>query len=162
MKALYIVLCFAIGCLVSWRAAPFIFTNSDAVNIFVTVYTVFAGFLVAIIAILGDPSLLPPGSWRAAENHRDELENRLIRQTYLFSLYLATIALIFVGALLKDAPIDVVPIWVKEWITRAHLALGIAAFLLSLALPKMLMDLQRFRVNAEIEKRRKEEGIKPD
>jgi hypothetical protein len=160
MRALYIAFCFVVGALTSYLAAPFIYGNSDAVNIFVTVYTVFAGFLVAVIAILGDPTLLPPGSWRAAENHRDEMENRLIRQTWLFSLYLGTIGLIFVGALLKDAPTSVIPAWVKHTITHIHLGLGVAAFLLSLALPRMLMQLQRTRVDAEIEKRRSEEGIR--
>ena len=159
MRAAYIVVCFLVGCVVSYYASPFIFHNYDAVSIFVTVYTVFAGFLVAVIAILGDPTLLPEGSWREAENHRDDIEARLIRHTYLFGLYLTTIGLIFVSALLKDAPVNIVSTCVKDWIIRAHLALGVAAFLLSLALPKMLMDIQRIRVDAEISRRRREAGI---
>lgn len=162
MRALFVLLCFIIGGFVSYFAAPFIYDNDDAVGIFVTVYTVFAGFLVAVIAVLGDPTLLPAGSWRAAENQRRAMERRLIRHTYLFVLYLITIGVIFVGTLLKDAPAEIISVSVKQWISRTHLFLGVSAFLLSLALPKMLMDLQRTRTEAEIEKRRADAGIKED
>lgn len=68
-----------LGAVGSYFAAPFAYDNREAVGIFVTVYSVFAGFLVAVIAILGDPALLPSGSWQKAENHREAIENRLIR-----------------------------------------------------------------------------------
>lgn len=146
-----------VGC--SYYAAPFAYDNREVVSIFVTVYSVLAGFLVAVIAILGDPALLPSGSWQKAENHREAIERRLIRHTWLFGLYLVTIAVIFVSALLRDAPETVVSESIKHWMTRVYIGLGVAAFLLSLALPKMLMNVQRARVDAEIERRRGETGI---
>ena len=161
MRGLYILGSLAIGAVCSYYAAPFAYDNREAVSIFVTVYSVFAGFLVAVIAILGDPALLPSGSWQKAENHREAIENRLIRHTWLFGLYLVTIAVIFVSALLRDAPEAVVPESVKHWMTRIYIGLGVAAFLLSLALPKMLMNVQRARVDAEIERRRGGTGIQP-
>ena len=95
MRVLYIIGCFAVGAFCAYEAAPLVYENGDAINILITVYTVFAGFLVAIIAVLGDPILIPSGSWQTAENNRHKIENRLIRYSYLFVLYLITIAIIF-------------------------------------------------------------------
>lgn len=165
MRAVFIILCFAIGAAAAHFAEPYVYENQDAINIFVTVYSIFAGFLVAVIAVLGDPALLPYGSWQTAESHRDKIEKRLIRHTWLFGLYLITIGVIFASSLLAKAPEKVIDPEIKHWMARIYLALGIAAFLLSLALPKMLMDVQRARVDSEIERRREEAGItreKPD
>lgn len=159
MRATFIISSFAIGAICAYFAAPLVYSNNEAITILITVYTVFAGFLIAIIAILGDPLLLPSGTWRTAENNRANIESRLIRYSYLFALYLITIAIIFVGVLFKDAPIAVIPAVCKEWIARAYLFFGVAAFILSLALPKTLMDIQRSRVDEEIERRRKAEDI---
>lgn len=160
MRALFIVFAFAAGILVSRYWGEYVVGNEAAIGIFVTVYTVLAGFLVAVITVLGDPSLLPTGSWRSAEGHRSAIESRLIRHTWLFVLYLVTIGVIFVGALLGKAPEDVISTDVKSVIAHIHLALGVAAFILTLAMPKMLMDIQRKRVDAEIDRRRADAGIK--
>lgn len=159
MRAAFVIGCFVIGAIVSYYWGPYIFDNTDAVGIFVTVYTVLAGFLVAVITVLGDPGLLPSGSWEGAENHRDEIEGRLLRYNYLFGLYLLTIGVVFVGTLLAKAPAKVVSDDIKHWVAYAHLFLGASAFLLSLALPKMLIDVQRKRVDAEIKRRRKDAGL---
>jgi len=45
---------------------PLVHGNDQAAGIIVTVYSILAGFLVAIIAIVGYPLLVPPGSWRIA------------------------------------------------------------------------------------------------
>ncbi|TIT67766.1 MAG: hypothetical protein E5W90_07790 [Mesorhizobium sp.] len=160
MRALFIIGSFIVGILVSRSWGEYVVGNESAIGIFVTVYTVLAGFLVAVITVLGDPSLLPSGSWRSAEGHRQAIENRLIRHTWLFVLYLVTIGVIFVGALLSKAPNTVISDDTKSIIAHVHLALGVTAFLLTLGMPKMLMDIQRKRVDAEIDRRRSEAGIK--
>jgi len=160
MRAAFIVVSFILGAVAAYYGEPLIYGNQDAIDIFVTVYSVFAGFLVAVITILGDPALLPAGSWQTAENSRAKIEARLIRHTWLFALYLVTIALIFISALIAKAPIDLIGDDARHWMARAYLALGVAAFILSLALPKMLMDVQRARVDAEIERRRDDAGIR--
>lgn len=158
-RIFYILLSLAIGALCAWLGAPFVYDNGDAINILITVYTVFAGFLIAIIAILGDPLSIPSGSWRVAENNRERIRGRLIRFSYLFGLYLLTIAIIFVGVLLKKAPESSVPVLCKEWIARLYLFFGSAAFMFSLSLPGTLVKIQQARVDEEIERRRKAEGI---
>src|SRR5690348_1999136 len=119
MRLLLIGACFLLGGVSAYFGQPFMRDNSDAVLIIITVMTVFASFLVAIIAIIGDPSLIPDGSWRVAEMRRDSVESRLIAHLWLFLLYLVAIALLFVGSLLAKAP-EVACIW-KTWIERAYL-----------------------------------------
>lgn len=159
-RVLFLLACFIGGVIVAYFGQPLAHDNSDAVLIIITVMTVFAGFLVAIIAVLGDPTLLPPGSWRAAENERDEAIDAILTHAWLFRVYLVAIALLFAGVLLHKAPdCDVAP-WIKTWIERAYLLTGAFSFFLTLALPSTLTEFQRKRVDAEIERRRSEAGIK--
>lgn len=150
--------------LASWIAAyygeQYVKGNSDAILIMVTVITVFAGFLVAIIAVLGDPALIPPGSWRAAENRRARIEADLIRHTWLFVFYLVSIGVLFIGAVAKGAP--AVPDIAKIWITRAYLFFGLASFFFTFGLASSLLSYQMARYDAEIARKRREAGIKDD
>ena len=88
MRILLILFCFSIGAAAAYYGQPLIHNNNDAVVIIITVMTVFAGFLVAIIAVLGDPSLIPSGSWRLAEGRRDNIEAKLTHHIWLFVFYL--------------------------------------------------------------------------
>lgn len=145
----------AIGGLVAWLGQPLIHENDQAINVIVTVFSVLAGFLVAIIAIVGDPILLPPGSWRAAEMEREKLTRRLIRHRWLFVLYLLTLAVVFLAFLFSSEENAAI----VTWLERAFLFFGAVAFLLSLALPGALMRVQSERIDAVIEHRRAEDGI---
>ena len=141
--------------LASYLGQPLVHGNEQAINIVVTVFSVLAGFLVAIIAIVGDPVLLPPGTWRAAELERDKINRRLIRHKWLFSLYLITIGLVFFAILLTDKDPQIV-----LWLERGFLFFGVFAFVLSLALPGSLMKVQRERIDAVIEHRRNQNNIR--
>lgn len=141
--------------LASYLGQPLVHGNEQAVNVVVTVFSVLAGFLVAIIAIVGDPVLLPPGSWRAAELERGKLDRRLVRHKWLFTLYLLTLGLVFFALLLKDKDSSIV-----LWIERGFLFFGVFAFVLSLALPGSLMKVQRERIDAVIEHRRDQDNVR--
>ncbi len=124
--------------------------------------TVFAGFLVAIIAVLGDPGALPKGSWRGVESRRPRLVSSVIRHASLFYVYLVAIALLFIGVLVSKEPCSVVPLWVKIWVERAYLFFGVFSFLLTLGLPKSLADIQIARTDAENEERRRAAGMRSE
>jgi hypothetical protein len=160
MRALLIALVLGFSWWSSYYGEQYIKGNSDAILILVTVFTVFAGFLVAIIAILGDPAMIPTGSWRIAENRREAIEARLIAHMWLFVFYLIAIGLLFLGVILKNVPAAVVPDLVKIWIARAYLFFGISSFLFTFGLAKSLFAFQIARIDAEIDRRRKEAGIK--
>jgi len=161
MRALFIFSCFVGGGLVAYYGQPLAHDNGDSILIIITVMTVFAGFLVAIITILGDPGLIPSGSWRVAELRRNNIEARLITHIWLFVLYLIAIGFLFTGALLNKAHEDVVSMAWKIWIERLYLFFGVSAFFLTFGLPFALLKFQLNRIDSEIERRRREAGI-PD
>jgi hypothetical protein len=162
MRILFFAACLLIGAISAYYGQPLVHQNSDAIVIIITVMTVFAGFLVAIITILGDPALIPVGSWRVAENRRETIEAKLIVHIWLFIWYLAAIGLLFVGALITKAPDEIVSAAWKTWIERGYLFFGVTSFLFTLALPNALLKFQIGRIDNEIETRRRRDGISSD
>lgn len=145
------------SCIGSYYGQPLIHGNQDAINIIVTMFSILAGFLVAIITLVGDPKSLPSGNWQKAQLGYTRTYNRLVRHKWLFKLYLTTLALVFLSVLLKDKLQDYQLI-----IERIYLALALAAFVFSLRLPSTLMIIQQERIEHEINERRKQEGIEED
>jgi len=150
--------CVVIAGVAALYGEPLVKNNTDAITILTTVFTVFAGFLVAIITVLGDPSMVPDGTWRAAETRREKIESQLILHVWLFLAYLVAIALLFAGIVIRTAP--GVPDFVKIWIDRGYLFLGVLSFLLTFGLAKSMLALQMARFDAEITKRRKQAGLR--
>ena len=159
MRLVFILACLIASLIAAYYGQPLVRDNTDAVTVMITVITVFAGFLVAIITILGDPAMVPKGSWRKAEIRHRNLESILIRQTWLFYCYLVAIGLLFAGVLIRKEPHDVVSDRLKAWIEAGYLFFGVFSFLLTLALPRALSRIQLMRSSAEIEDRRQAEGI---
>jgi hypothetical protein len=128
---------------------PWIHENDRAVDVIVTSFSILAGFLVAIMTIVGDPGLFGHRSWRAQELAGSIVRRRLERQGWLFILYLVTLCVIFAESLLS-----------REWpqvstvLERIYLGMAILAFILSLRLPAMLMRLQIERHDEAVEARR--------
>jgi hypothetical protein len=158
MRIFFIVACVVLGAIGSYFSQPYMTQNSDAVLIIITVFTVFAGFLIAIITIIGDPIMIPEGSWRLAEGGREKMEHRLVWHIILFILYLVTIGFLFASTILEKA-IEGHHVFWKVWIQRSYLFMAITSFLLTFALPTALLEMQRARYDAEIERRRREAGI---
>lgn len=125
-----------------------IHNNNEATQIIVTVFSILAGFLIAIMTLLGDQSVLP-GSWRIAETTRTKIRVKLIRQKWLFYVYLVTLSVIFVAAVVRPSCPEL-----TSWLERIYLGLATTSFLLSFSLPSTLMAVQMERVEAVIGARR--------
>ncbi len=160
MRLVFLSICLLIGGFAAYYGQPYTKDNSDLITIMITVFTVFAGFLVAIVTVLGDPSLVPGDGWRSIESRREGLLDRLVLHSWLFVLYLVAIGFLFCGALIEKAPTAVVTENVKLWIDRAYLFFGVSAFAMSFALPWALLTIQTSRLDEEIERRRRAAGIK--
>jgi len=93
-----------------------------------------------------------------AEGGREKMEHRLVWHIVLFILYLITIGLLFTGTILEKA-IEDHHLFLKVWIERTYLFMAITSFLLTFALPAALLEMQRARYDAEIERRRRDAGI---
>ena len=158
IRLLWILGCIAAGGVSACYAQPYVARNSDIVLIIVTVYSVFAGFLVAVITIIGDPIMIREGSWRIAELGRDSMQRRLIWHIVLFTLYLFTIGLLFVGVVLEKA-LDDDHGHLKAIVETSYLFFGITSFLLTFALSAGLLRIQQARYDAEIERRRQKAKI---
>jgi hypothetical protein len=159
MRAIFILVCFICGIIGAYFGAEHVVANQDLINLLLTAFTVFAGFLVAVIAIVADPSTIPPGSWRIAENRRAEIDASLIRHMYLFYVYLVAIALLALATVLMKLNLPNGVDAAKLWLARAYLTVGITGFLLTFGLPIMIVHMQRARIDREIERRRETEGI---
>ncbi len=132
---------------------PLIHKNELAINVIVTVFSILAGFLVAIMTIMGE-SGFSSRSWRANELNRTNIYRRLVRQKYMFYLYLVTLGLIFLSSLLSKNYQDACNI-----IERLYLGLAIFTFVLSLGLPGALMKIQMSRQDEIIKSKRRSAGI---
>ena len=140
--------------LTTYLTKPLIEGNQDAVNVIVTVFTILAGFLIALITVIGDPKSLPQGSWQVARLACDRTYNRLARQQWLFYIYLIALVLIFISMLLKSKFQEI-----NQYVEYCYLFFSNIAFILSFKLPGTLMELQKERVEEEIKERKKAEGI---
>jgi hypothetical protein len=159
VRILFAFLVFVGAGVSAFYGQPMMHNNADAVLVIATVMTVFAGFLVAIITILGDPAMIPEGSWRIAEGRRNAVEARLIAHIWLFVFYLIAIAFLFVGVMVDKAPETSVPhVW-RVWIERLYIFFATASFLFTFALPRALWRFQLARLDAEIERRRKRANL---
>lgn len=137
---------------------PLIHGNAAAINVIVTVFSIFAGFLVAIMTIMGDPGAFSSRSWRANESNRSNIFNRLTRQKWMFILYLITLGLIFAASLIGN--LENAPTVLIFWIERIYLGTAITAFILSVGLPSALMKIQLAKHDELISARRRSAGIK--
>lgn len=147
MRFAFLIFAVLLAMIATIYGQPYVHDNSDFV-----VFTVFAGFLIGVITIIGDPTMIPDGSWRIAEARRDNIERRLLSHGYMFALYLVTIGLLLTGVLVQHALSASNP--VRIWIERAYLFFGVFSFILSFALPSSLIKLQCARIDVEIERRR--------
>jgi hypothetical protein len=154
MRILFILICLVCSFIATQLICPLIGNSEEIISILITVITVFAGFLVAIVTILGDPSSIPRGSWRVAENKREKYELSIKRHQLIFIVYLVAIAGLFVGAVVHGSGKDVVSDEIKGRIQKIYLFLSVFSFFLTFSLPFGLGRLQIERIDAEIERRR--------
>lgn len=148
--------CFALSCAICsfiWGKC-LIHKNQEAINVIVTIFSVFAGFMVGLIALTADPANISKrNSWQFAQLWKPTVKNRIIRQLLLFELYLLTLALIFITILFKNTFG-----WI-QWVERAWLALAVLAFILSFSIPWSISKIQMERYDKTIEEQRKQANI---
>jgi hypothetical protein len=75
--------------------------NEKALDILVNIYSILAGFLIGVIALIGDPSSLPSGSWRIAEASTKNVFRNLQGTRNLLTVCLITLFCIFIYKLLS-------------------------------------------------------------
>ncbi len=139
------------GAVTFYFSDPAVVGNTEALRILVTIFSILAGMLIAIVTLLGDPSALYAGSWRVASAHRRERLRVLARCEWLFYIYLCVITMAVIAALVvKFTPDNAL----AHWFERGALSLGVAALLWSFGLPRLIIKAQRDRLIEEVDRRR--------
>lgn len=146
----------AISAAAAYYGQPFISGKTDAINVLVTIYSVLAGILIAIITLIGDPSVLDTdGSWRRTYLSSKLPKVRLLRLKLLFQAYLLTLLFVFLSYLV---PKDIFPI-LRIWTERSFVFFATFALLSSFRLPGAVVEVQRARLDKKITEQRKKDGI---
>lgn len=153
----YIAVSTALGVAAGVFGHQLVHENSDAIVVVVTLFSILAGFIVAIATLIGDPSYLVSKGWRVHEMLRPTIMGKLSRQKYLFTLYLLTLGAVFASTLVK-----------KRWPSLAdvldgvYLGMAVTSFLLSLRLPSTLQQIQQVRHDQAIaEKQGRDTSARP-
>lgn len=134
-----------------------VLNNSEAVlSGIIDVFAILAAVLVAVISIIGDPSMLMPGNWRVGHEHAKDIQKRISRFSHLFTVYIAILLLVIIAQIVDKA--DIEPMY---YVFNALAGLTVFGFLLSVPLPYSLMSIQRERMDEEI-KRRQGDRTKAD
>ena len=125
--------------------------TNTALRLLATVLSILAGFLMAVIAILGDPRSLFTGNWRIASAHARHIKRVLDRSIWLFYVYLVTIAAAFLSTIVGQYAPD--PDY-ERWGRHLSLGLGCAALIWSFGLPTVIRKALMDRIRDEIDGRK--------
>lgn len=130
--------------------------STTALSGIISVFSILAGVLVAVISIIGDPSMLLTGNWRLGYVHAKEIQIRIARYAILILLYVVILIVVLVAILLKDNNADG-----YQWVFNLLGMLTSLGLLLSLPLPFNLMSIQKERMTEEIRRRQSTTGNQP-
>jgi hypothetical protein len=119
--------------------------DTDVLSFIATIFSILAGVLIAIVSILGDPSMILDQSWRHSYLSAKETQRKIHRQTDIFVVYICLLVSLFVFMLIDPAG-DA--FW---YFQRISFFLTALAFLASLSLPFTLRAIQKDRLNRAIQ-----------
>ncbi|MDH7790719.1 hypothetical protein [Ochrobactrum sp. AN78] len=112
------------------------------------VFSILAGVLVAVISIIGDPSMLLSGSWRTGYTHAEQIQLRLARFSHLVFIYIVTLVLVLVATVVQENKVSGFSV-----LYQFVMGFTVFAVILSLPLPYILMAIQKDRMKAEVKRR---------
>jgi hypothetical protein len=145
---IYIGLSVLISIVIGYCFGGALRASLTALSGIISVFSILAGVLVAVISIIGDPSMLLTGNWRLGYVHAQEIQTRIARYAILILLYV----IILIGVLLAII-VQENKIVGHQWIFSLVGVLTALGLLLSLPLPFDLMSIQKERMKEEIRRR---------
>lgn len=152
-KIAYVFMCIAISIFFSWQFQPNYHDNSNALSVLVTVFSILAGFLVAVMAIVGSERALKGRNWRQDTFYLAQVKQDLQKHSALFYLYLLVLVLSFLATLKLGWP-EVV----QTGVECVLLFLACLAMLLSFSLPGQLTRRHVSDLETTIKARREKEA----
>lgn len=145
-RIVYGVVSALIGAAAGYFGRDWIVGNQEAVNLIATIFSVLAGFLVAVMALVADERMVQSRGSRYRYLETKNIRSKLTRHKLLFQLYLVVMLLAFAATLKLG-----LPSCVSDVLYCAMLGLAVFAFLVSFGLPSQI-TAEYMRKLAEIEK----------
>ena len=125
--------------------------SNISLGLLASVLSILAGFLMAVIAILGDHRGLFTGSWRVASAHARRTKRVLDRAVLLFYVYLVTISVTFISTILGSYGLDST---FERWAKHLAIGFGCAALIWSFGLPTAIKKALVERLEEEVDERK--------
>lgn len=154
-KVIFFALSLLVAGVFAWKFQPRYHDNSNALTVLVTVFSILAGFLVAVMAIVSNDRALRGKNWRQDTFYLLQIRRDLRKHAALFYLYLAILALVFLASLNLGWPCIV-----QDGLEVFLLFLSCLAMLWSFSLPGQLMRQHLSDLEKIIKDRRDQEDIK--
>jgi general stress protein CsbA len=143
----------------AWHAQKGYHENPDAILVVVTVFSILAGFLVAILALIADERSLRGRTWRHDKIYFQMIKRDLRLHRNMFYLYLVVLSFAFVASLklTKTGMDPCIAEEIERWLELIVLFLGALAMVWSFSLPGRLMRRHIDALNAQIKARQEAE-----
>lgn len=135
-----------VSAVVAYFFHPMVADNKDAVNTVVTIFSILAGFLIAVLTLIAEPTLKQAKNWTELQSMKKTVRRRLFRQKLLFFLYLVTL-----GTALCTFLVPTDQVSLKTGLEMTFLGLATFVFLASFDLPGALMKIQMDRYETAME-----------
>lgn len=141
-----------IALLAGWLLQPWYHRSEDATSVLVTVFSILAGFLAAVMAIVANDRVLRGRNWRQDTYYLREIRRELLRHSVTFYVYLAVLVLAFLTSISSTWPL-----WVQQWTEHGLLFFATLGIFHSFQLPKILSRKHVAAMEKEIRRRREKE-----
>jgi hypothetical protein len=141
-----ITVAIVVSCAVAYFFQPMVAHNTNAVNTVVTIFSILAGFLIAVITLIAEPTLKQAKNWQELQLMKKTVQRKLYRHKLLFYLYLITLGMALGTFLVPNAQAEL-----RLYLETGFLFLTTFVFLASFDLPGSLMKIQMDRYEAEMD-----------
>ncbi|WOS67200.1 MULTISPECIES: hypothetical protein [Sinorhizobium] len=149
-RGCYIIVSLVVAILVAYAASDALRASDSARGAMIDIFSILAGVLVAVISIVGDPSMLLPGNWRVGAEHAQEMQRKISNFSHLFFSYIVSLALTVIANAIVDNKIIGF-----NFVFYALTFFSTFSFMLSVPLPYSLMAIQSERMNEEVNSRKR-------
>ncbi len=159
MKLSIFKITFVFGTLVvsgilAWNVDPEAARSDLVITTVVTLFSILAGFLMAIMALTAESEGTHAGNWRELQRRYPVVQTRLYTCAMIFYVYMTTMGLIVASDLIRNfhpataSTIDFLYIWFGFW-----------SFMLSFSIPVILSKTLLGWFDQRIRTKRKDVGL---
>lgn len=149
LRGWYIIASAAVSFTVAILFPGALMSSMTALEGIISVFSILAGVLVAVMSIIGDPSMLLSGHWRIGYEHAKDIQKRIGNYANLIAIYVLILIGVLIAIIMKDSGVQGF-----KWFYAVLLGLTTWGLLLSLPLPYSLMAIQKERMDEEVKRRK--------